>query len=271
MPEVEAMMGEEFAFGDGSYGCAGFEAEGETGTHDAGEDGYGQSFAEVVVGFAGFGFFFGGDFAFLRETCGSVDGYGDEADGYAGEDDLARGLVEDRVDGAIVDGWDEGSEGSAEAEGDGVAEGEAEVADGEAEGETADAPEGSPEEGVVDAGGGGFVKDAEEVGDEEGGEDDGGDDPCGEALDEPVDLPRPAPDAAEGNEVGGGCETADPVKDDSEKRIWPHVTSQHSVIMILRREPSYLSVVRCGMRLNFALRFRCLLAAITMMRINGVN
>jgi hypothetical protein len=61
------------------------------------------------------------------------------------------------------------------------------------------------------------------------------------------------------------------VVDDSEKRIWPHVTSQRSVIMILRREPSYLSVVRCGMRLNFALRFRCLLAAITIMRINGVN
>ena len=59
------------------------------------------------------------------------------------------------------------------------------------------------------------MKDAEEVRDEDGGEDDGRDDPCGEALDDPVDLPRPAPDATEGDEVRGGGETADPVEDDA--------------------------------------------------------
>ncbi len=134
------MVGEEFAFGDGSDGGSGFEAEGEAGAHDAGEDGYGQTFAEVVVGFASFGFFFGGDFAFLGEAGCAVNGYGDEADGYAGEDYLAGGLVEDGLDGAVVDGWDEGSEGGAEAEGDGVTEGQAEVADGQAEGDASDAP-----------------------------------------------------------------------------------------------------------------------------------
>ena len=121
--------------------------------HDAGEDGYGEAFAEGVVGFAGFGLFFGGDFVFFGVAGGSVDGYGDEADGDAEEDDLAGGLVEDDVDGAVVDRWDEGSEGGAEAEGDGIAEGETEVSDGEAEGDAADAPEHSPEKGVVDAGG----------------------------------------------------------------------------------------------------------------------
>ena len=87
----------------------------------------------------------------------------------------------------------------------------------------------------------GFAKDADDVGDEDEGEAEWGDDPCGEALDEPVDLPRPAPDATEGDEVSGGGETAYPVKDDSQKRIWSHVTSQRSVIMILQREPWYLS------------------------------
>ena len=209
------MVGEELALGDGSDGCSGFEAEGETGAHDASEDGYGEALGEGVIGLAGLSFFFGGELALLGETGSSVDRYRDETDGDAGEDDLARGLVEDDVDGAVVDGWDEGSEGSAKAEGNGVAEGEAKVADGEAEGETADAPEDSPEEGVVNAGVGGFAKDADEVGNEDEGEDERGDDPCGEALDDPVDLPRPAPDATEGDEVRGGGETADPVEDDA--------------------------------------------------------
>ena len=215
MPEVEAMVCEELAFRDGSDGGAGFEAEGEERAHDAGEDSYGEAFAEGVVGFTGFGFFFGGDFAFLGESGGSVDGYGDETNGDAGEDNLAGGLVEDGVDGAVVDGWDEGSEGGAETEGYGVAEGETEVADGEAEGDAADAPEDAPEKGVVDAGGRGFAKDADELRDEDEGEDEWGDNPCGEALDDPVDLPRPAPDATEGDEVRGGGETADPVEDDA--------------------------------------------------------
>lgn len=229
LPEVEAVVGEELGLGDGGDGCAGFEAEGEEGAHDAGEDGDGKTFAEVVVGFAGFGLFFGGDFVFFGEAGGSVDRYGDEADEDAAEDDQAGGFVEDGVDGAVVDGRDEGAEGGAEAEGDGVTEGDAEVADGEAEGEAAYAPEDSPEEGITDGVavgvGVGLAEDAEEVGDEDGGEDDGGYDPRGEALDEPIDLPRPALDAAEGNEVGGGGEAADPVIDDTDERIWSHEAS----------------------------------------------
>ena len=133
--------------------------------------------------------------------------------------------MEDDVDGAVVDGRDEGAEGGAEAECDGVSEGDAEVADGEAEGEAACSPENAPEDGVVDAGGGRGVEDAEEIRDEEGGEDDWRDDPGGEALDKPVDLPRPALDAAEGDEVGGGGETADPVIDDADERIGSHEAS----------------------------------------------
>jgi hypothetical protein len=75
-------------------------------------------------------------------------------------------FVEDDVDRAVVDGWDESSEGSAETESDGVAEGDAKVADSEAEGKSTDPPEGSPEQGVVNAGGGGW-KNVEEIGDEQ--------------------------------------------------------------------------------------------------------
>jgi len=120
LPEVEAVVGEELGLGEGADGGSGFEAEGEEGAHDAGEDSDGEAFAEVVVGFACFGLFFRGDFFFFREASGSVDGYGDEAEEDTGEDDLARGLVDDGVDGAVVDGRDESAEGGAEAEGDGV-------------------------------------------------------------------------------------------------------------------------------------------------------
>jgi len=77
----------------------------------------------------------------------------------------------------------------------------------------------------VDAGGGRGAEDAEEVWDEEAGEYDGRDDPRGEALDKPVDLPRPTLDGAEGDEVGGGGEAADPVKDDADERIRSQVAS----------------------------------------------
>ena len=69
------------------------------------------------------------------------------------------------------------------------------------------------------------VQDARKVGNEDVSEDDGRDDPGGKALDEPVDLPRPALDGAEGNEVSGGGEAADPVIDDADKRIGSHETS----------------------------------------------
>ena len=179
-------------FGESADGFAGVEAKGEEAAHNAREDCDGEAFAEVVVGFAGFGFFFGGDFMFLRDAGGSVDGDAEDADEDAGEDDLAGGLVDDGEDLPVEDGRDDGAEGGAEAEGDGVSEGDAEIADGEAEGEAAGSPEDALEDGVIDAArvlrvGG--VEDAEEVGDEQRRKDYGRDDPCGEALDEPVDLP----------------------------------------------------------------------------------
>ena len=70
-----------------------------------------------------------------------------------------------------------------------------------------------------------WMENAEDVRDEDVCENDGGDDPCGEALDEPVDLPRPALDSTEGDEVGGGGEAANPVIDDADKRIGSHGTS----------------------------------------------
>ena len=128
----------------------------------------------------------------------------------------------------MVDGGDDGAESGAETEGDGVSESDAEIADGEAEGEAACSPEDSPEDGVVDAAGIlsiSGVENAEEVWDEDPCEDDWRDDPCGETLNEPVDLPRPALDAAERDEVGGGGEASNPVKDDAKKRIWSHESS----------------------------------------------
>ena len=95
MPEVEAIVGEELSFGEGADGFACVEAEGEETAHDAGEDGDGEAFAEVVVGFACFGFFFGGDFVFFGDAGCSVNGYSRNADQDAEEDDLAGGLVED--------------------------------------------------------------------------------------------------------------------------------------------------------------------------------
>jgi hypothetical protein len=68
-------------------------------------------------------------------------------------------------------------------------------------------------------------KDAKDIGNEETGKYDRGDDPCCEALDKPVDLPGLALDAAERNEICGGGETADPVKDDADKRVGSHNTS----------------------------------------------
>jgi len=153
LPEVEAIVVEELSFGEGSDGFACVESEGEEAAHNAGEDGDGEAFAEVVIGFACFGFLFWSDFMFLGYASSSVDGYTGDADEDAKENDLAGGLVEDSAEFVVVDGRNDGAEGGAESESDGVSEGDAEIADGEAEGEAAGSPENSPEEWVVDAGG----------------------------------------------------------------------------------------------------------------------
>src|ERR1700733_1051673 len=144
--------------------------------------------------------------------------------------------MEDSSELPVSDGRNDGPEGCAEAERDSVAERDAEVADGETEGDAPDSPENSEEEGEPDVFGVGEVAlmdDTEEIGDEDGAEKGGRDDPRGEALDEPVDLPRPALDAAEGDEVGGGGETSDPVIDDADKRIRSQGATFCRMIMVL--------------------------------------
>ena len=158
----------------------------------------------------------------LERAGEAVDGDGDEAEEDAEEDDLAGAVAGDGGDFAGVDGRNEGAEGGAEAERDGVAEGDAEIADGEAEGEAAESPERAEEDGVADGGAGRVGEDLPEVRDEDGGDEGGGEDPGGEALDDPVDLPAPALDAAERDEVCGGGEAADPVVDNADEGVGSH-------------------------------------------------
>ena len=128
----------------------------------------------------------------LGDASGSIDCYANDADQNAEQDDLPCGRMEDDSELAVSDGWDDGSEGCAEAERDGVSERDAQVTDGKTEGDAADSPENSEEKGEPDI----FrvcevdlVDDAEEIGDEDGAENDGCNDPRSEALDEPIDLP----------------------------------------------------------------------------------
>ncbi len=228
LPEVHSAGCKKLGLSEVADRLSCIKTEGEERAHESGEDSDGYAFAEVVVGFAGLGLFFGRDLALLRHAGSSVGGYADDADQDAEQDDLAGGLMEDRPELVVGDRRNDGPERSAEAERDRVTERDAEVANSETEGDAADAPENSEEEGQHDTFGVSevdLVDDAEEIWDEDGAEDDRRDDPCGEALDEPVDLPRPALDAAEGDEVGGGGETSNPVKDDAEKRIRSHEAS----------------------------------------------
>jgi len=136
--------------------------------------------------------------------------------------------VENDSELPMSDRRNDSAERGAKAECDGVSEGDAEIADGETKGDAADSPENSEEEGEHDVFGVGdvdLVNDSKEVGDEDRAEDNRRDDPCGEALDEPVDLPRPALDAAKGDEVGGGGETSNPMIDNADKRIRSHEAS----------------------------------------------
>src|ERR1700734_1512814 len=115
--------------------------------------------------------------------------------------------MKDGTEFAVSDRGNDGAEGRAEAERDRVTESEAEIGNGETEGDATASPENAEEKREPHVSGIGEVDlmdDAEEVGDEDGAEEGGRDDPRCEALDEPVDLPRPALDAAEGDEVGGG-------------------------------------------------------------------
>ena len=252
--------GEQMGFGDGGDGLTGVDGEGEEGAHEAGQDGDGEALAEGEGLLAGLDGRIGADLMFLGVSGGAVDGDCDGADEDAEQGDLSGVGVGDGHDLAVVDGRNEGAEDHAEAEGDGVSEGEAEVADGQAEGETTDAPERAEEDGVGDGMVGGvgvgLGDDGPHIGDEDAGQQGGRDDPCGEALDDPVDLPGPALDLAEGDEVGGGGEASDQVVDDSDERIGNHGASLLLEVELgeecgrFRRNskavPSYLRRLRCG-------------------------
>lgn len=125
---------------DLGVGFSSVKTDGEKGTHDAGEDGDGEAAAEGEVSLAGLSHVFGRNLVLLEVAGEAVDGDGHEAEGDTAENELAGWLVKDGAELAVKNGWNEGAEDSGEAEGDGVAEGEAEVADGKAEGESADAP-----------------------------------------------------------------------------------------------------------------------------------
>ena len=77
---------------------------------------------------------------------------------------------------------------------------------------------------------------ARKMGNEDAREDDWRDDPGGEALNEPVDLPGPALDASEGNEVRSGGKATDPVIDDADKWIWSHAVLVGILMDIARSE-----------------------------------
>jgi hypothetical protein len=71
--------------------------------------------------------------------------------------------------------------------------------------------EGLGRNGLVDGGLKSRLEDAGEVWNEQAGEKDRSDDSGGKALDEPVDLPGPALDAAEREEIRRGRQAPDPV------------------------------------------------------------
>lgn len=218
LPEVEAVICQQGGFCQTAYWLACVESEGKEAAHNSSKDGDGEAFAEVVIGLSSFSFFFGRNFALFRHASSSIDGDADDAYQNTQQDNLAGGCVKDGMNLVVIDRGDDRPEGGAKAKGDGVSESDAEIADGEAEGEAAGSPENSPEDGVIDAAGIlriGGVEDSEDVGDEEPGEDDRRHNPRGEALNKPVDLPRPTLDAAEGDEVSGRGEASYPVKDDA--------------------------------------------------------
>lgn len=221
--------GKQAGFGDAGDGLTGVFAEREECAHESSEDGDGEALAEGEGLLSGLDGRVGADLLLLGVAGGAVDGDGDGADEDAKQGDLAGVGVRDGHNLAVVDGRDECAEDHAQAEGDGVSQGEAEVTDGQAEGEPADAPQHAEENGVGDGMVGrvgvGRGDDAPHVGDEDAGQQGGRDDPGGEALDDPVDLPGPALDLAEGDEVGGGGEAADQVVDDSDERIGNHGAS----------------------------------------------
>ena len=156
---------------------------------------------------------------FLGPAGEAVDRHGQQADRNTREHDLAGALVQDGVDLTRVDGRDECAECGAKSEGDGIAECDAEITDGKAEGKAADAPERAHEDGVANGRARRGGEHVPQVRHQQRRHEERRDDPGGESLHDPIDLKRPALDAAKRDKVGGRGEAADPVIDDAEKGV----------------------------------------------------
>src|SRR5690606_4794835 len=111
------------------YGFARRNGKGHAGAHYATEQGDPQAFSEIKLA-DGFALLFVSQFAFFVNA--GFTAYGDtaKADGNAGQDDEAGGGLKKFCNCAEVHGWYKGAEGSAGAQGEGVAEGHAEVPHG---------------------------------------------------------------------------------------------------------------------------------------------
>src|ERR1700689_2668748 len=119
--------------------------------------------------------------------------------------------MNDLVDRAIVDWWNERPECRTKPERNGIPEGDAQVADREAKGETPDSPKRPPKQRIEDAVVRCRTQHQEKIWNEYAGENNRRDNPCREALNQPIDLPGPALDTAKGDEVRRGGESSDPV------------------------------------------------------------
>ena len=93
----------------------------------------------------------------------------------------------------------------------------------------------------------------EEVWNQDASQNDRGDDPGSESLDDPVNLPGPATNSTEGNEIGSGGEASNPVINDAYKRIWSQTVLAASILAGLLAEPWYLTKIALGNRISIEL------------------
>ena len=149
LPKIEAMLCNEpdTCYLRNGFACS--EPVGEAGTHDAGEDGYGQSLAKGEVALPCLCPVLAGNFMLFRIAGEAADGNRQHAHAHSGEYHLPGALVQDGGHLAAEDRWHQGAERGTKAERDCISKSNAEVANGEAEGESAYPPHHSPETCVV--------------------------------------------------------------------------------------------------------------------------
>jgi hypothetical protein len=170
------------------------------------------------VALAGGGLLFGRHLALFARARRPAHTDGNQRKHDAHQRHLPGPLMRNGVPLAVVDRRNNGAESGAEPERNRITQPQSEVADGETEGQTSHAPQQAPEHRPEDIASGREargVQDVKRMRHEDQRQHRRRDQPRGHALDDPVDLPRPALDAAEGDEVRGGAEAADPMKDDA--------------------------------------------------------